>query len=483
MSPARKTTRNTNAYRCRECGWTTAKWVGRCGGCQQWGTIEESGGPTVARTSAARSVETPARPIGEVDASVAQFSSTGIQEFDRVLGGGLVPGAVILMAGEPGVGKSTLLLDVAATFARGRPTHRDAQESAGRSDAPDGGSKPHEVLYVTGEESAAQVKLRADRINAVADTLFLAAETDLGSALAHMDKVSPSLLVVDSVQTLASADVEGSAGGVTQVREVAASIIAEAKKRNMTTLLVGHVTKEGTIAGPRLLEHLVDVVCQFEGDKNSRIRMLRAVKNRFGPTDEVGCFDLLEDGIEGVSDPSGLFVSRTAHPVAGTCLTVTMEGRRPLLAEVQALLDESSTAQPRRATAGLDSARTAMLLAVLQRRAGFNVGKLDCYLSTVGGVRLNEPAADLATVMALASAAEDKPLPRKLVVFGEVGLAGEVRAVPGIRQRINEVARLGFTHVMVPASPAGVGDVPEGVHVKEVASVVDAVDTLFPGRS
>ncbi|WP_129661336.1 DNA repair protein RadA [Rothia uropygialis] len=483
MSPARKSPRNTNAYRCRECGWTTAKWVGRCGECQQWGTIEEAGGPTVARTSAARSVETPARPIGEVDASVAQFSSTGIQEFDRVLGGGLVPGAVILMAGEPGVGKSTLLLDVAATFARGRPAHREAQGSAGQSDALDGGSKPHEVLYVTGEESAAQVKLRADRINAVADTLFLAAETDLGSALAHMDKVSPSLLVVDSVQTLASAEVEGSAGGVTQVREVAASIIAEAKKRNMTTLLVGHVTKEGTIAGPRLLEHLVDVVCQFEGDKNSRIRMLRAVKNRFGPTDEVGCFDLLEDGIEGVSDPSGLFVSRTAHPVAGTCLTVTMEGRRPLLAEVQALLDESSTAQPRRATAGLDSARTAMLLAVLQRRAGFNVGKLDCYLSTVGGVRLNEPAADLATVMALASAAEDKPLPRKLVVFGEVGLAGEVRAVPGIRQRINEVARLGFTHVMVPASPAGVGEVPEGVHVKEVASVVDAVDTLFPGHS
>lgn len=479
MSPTRKTTRNTTTYRCRECGWTTAKWVGRCGECQQWGTVEESGGPTVARTRASRSVETPARPIAEVDASVAQFSSTGIREFDRVLGGGLVPGAVILMAGEPGVGKSTLLLDVAATFARGR--RAQAESGGGPSDS--GEVTPHDVLYVTGEESAAQVKLRANRIQAVADTLYLAAETDLGTALAHVDKVSPGLLVVDSVQTLASADVEGSAGGVTQVREVAASIIAEAKKRNMTTLLVGHVTKEGTIAGPRLLEHLVDVVCQFEGDKNSRIRMLRAVKNRFGPTDEVGCFDLLEDGIEGVSDPSGLFVSRTAHPVAGTCLTVTMEGRRPLLAEVQALLDESSTAQPRRATAGLDAARTAMLLAVLQRRAGFNVGKLDCYLSTVGGVRLAEPAADLATVMALASAAEDKPLPRKLVVFGEVGLAGEVRAVPGIRQRISEVARLGFTHVLVPASPAGVGDVPEGMHVKEVASVVEAVDTLFPGRS
>lgn len=465
MSPARKTSRNANAYRCRECGWTTAKWVGRCGECQQWGTIEEVGGQSVARTAPARTVETPARPIGEVDASLAQFAGTGIEEFDRVLGGGLVPGAVILMAGEPGVGKSTLLLDVAATFARG---------SSG---------KGHDVLYVTGEESSAQVKLRADRIGAVADTLYLASETDLGTALAQIDAVAPSLLIVDSVQTLASAEIEGSAGGVTQVREVSASIIAEAKKRNMTTLLVGHVTKEGTIAGPRLLEHLVDVVCQFEGDKNSRIRMLRAVKNRFGPTDEVGCFDLVEDGIAGVSDPSGLFVSRTAHPVAGTCLTVTMEGRRPLLAEVQALLDESATAQPRRATAGLDSARTAMLLAVLQRRAGFNVGKLDCYLSTVGGVRLTEPAADLATVMALASAAEDRPLPRKLAVFGEVGLAGEVRAVPGIRQRIAEVARLGFTHVMVPASPAGVEGTPEGVTVKEVASVVEAVDTLFPGRS
>lgn len=465
MSPARKSPRAANAYRCRECGWTTAKWVGRCGECQQWGTIEEVGavasGP---RTTAAASVQTPAQPITQVDATLARAASTGIAEFDRVLGGGLVPGAVVLMAGEPGVGKSTLLLDVAATFARGAGSTRD-------------------VLYVTGEESAAQVKLRADRIGADADTLYLAAETDLGAALAHSERINPTLLILDSVQTLASAEVDGSAGGVTQVREVAAAVIAEAKRRNMTTLLVGHVTKEGAIAGPRLLEHLVDVVCQFEGDKNSRIRMLRAVKNRFGPTDEVGCFDLLEDGITGVSDPSGLFVSRTPVPVAGTCLSVTLEGRRPLLAEVQALLDESSTSQPRRATAGLDAQRTAMLLAVLQRRAGFGVGKMDCYLSTVGGVRLSEPAADLATVMALASAAEDKPLPRRLVVFGEVGLAGEVRAVPGIRQRIAEAARLGFTHALVPASPAGVGQVPEGFTVKEVASVVEAVATLFPGRT
>ena len=287
---------------------------------------------------------------------------------------------------------------------------------------------------------------------------------------------------MDSVQTLASSEVEGSAGGVTQVREVAASLIAAAKRRNMCTLLVGHVTKEGTIAGPRLLEHLVDVVCQFEGDKHTPIRMLRAIKNRFGPTDEVGCFDMHEDGIAPVTDPSGLFVSRTPHPVSGTCVTVTMEGRRPLLAEVQALLDTSATPQPRRTTSGLDSSRISMLLAVLQKRAGFNVGKLDCYISTVGGAKISEPSADLACVIALASAAQDKPLPRKLAVFGEVGLAGEVRAVPGIRQRIAEVGRLGFTHVIVPASPAGVGDVPAGVSVREVASLGEALALLFPGQ-
>lgn len=456
--------RSANAYRCTECGWTTAKWVGRCGECQSWGTVEEAVGPVAAKTTVASSVQNPALPISAVDSTVAQYLSTCNPEFDRVLGGGLVPGAVILMAGEPGVGKSTLLLDVAATFARGQST-----------------GKPHNVLYVTGEESAAQVKLRADRIGALADTLYLTSETDLGTALAHIEQVNPDLLIVDSVQTLASSEVEGSAGGVTQVREVAASIIAAAKSRNMCTLLVGHVTKEGTIAGPRLLEHLVDVVCQFEGDKHTPIRMLRAVKNRFGPTDEVGCFDMHEDGIAPVTDPSGLFVSRTPHPVAGTCVTVTMEGRRPLLAEVQALLDTSATPQPRRATSGLDSSRISMLLAVLQKRAGFNVGKLDCYISTVGGAKISEPSADLACVIALASAAQDKPLPRKLAVFGEVGLAGEVRAVPGIRQRIAEVGRLGFTHVIVPASPAGVGEVPSGVSIREVASLGEALSLLFPG--
>ncbi|WP_144794828.1 DNA repair protein RadA [Kocuria palustris] len=454
--------RSSPGYRCAECGWTTAKWVGRCGQCQAWGTVEEIGEHR-ARTTPARSIAEPARPIAEVDATQAAFVPTGVGELDRVLGGGLVPGAVILLAGEPGVGKSTLLLDAAARVAEGT--------------APRG---PRSVLYVTGEESAAQVKMRADRVGALAETLFLTAETDLSTALGQVEAVSPEVLVVDSVQTLASAEVDGSAGGVTQVREVAASIIAAAKARNMTVLLVGHVTKEGAIAGPRLLEHLVDVVCQFEGQKHSSIRLLRAVKNRYGPTDEVGCFELVDTGIRSVSDPSGLFVSRTAHPVSGTCLTVTMEGRRPLLAEVQALLDQSSTAQPRRATSGLDSSRVAMLLAVLQRRAGVGLAAMDAYVSTVGGVRLAEPAADLATALALASAAQDKPLAQRLVCFGEVGLAGEVRPVPGIEQRIREVARLGFTHAVVPASPQGLSSIPDGFRVREVTSLLEALQIFFP---
>lgn len=453
----------TPGYRCTECGWATAKWVGRCGECQSWGTVEEVGTAKV-RTTPARVVDAPAQPIADVDASQAAFVPTGVSELDRVLGGGLVPGAVILLAGEPGVGKSTLLVDAAARVARGvapRPNRK--------------------VLYVTGEESAAQVKLRADRVGALAQTLYLTAETDLATALGQVEALAPEVLVVDSVQTLSSAEVDGAAGGVTQVREVAGALIASAKSRGMTVLLVGHVTKEGTIAGPRLLEHLVDVVCQFEGDKHSSIRLLRAVKNRYGPTDEVGCFELQESGIRSVDDPSGLFVSRTAHAVSGTCLTVTMEGRRPLLAEVQALLDQSQTAQPRRATAGLDSSRVAMLLAVLQRRAGLSLGNMDAYVSTVGGVRLGEPAADLAVALALASAAQDKPLPQRMVCFGEVGLAGEVRPVPGIGRRIHEVSRLGFTHAVVPASPQGPGPIPDGFKVKEVTTLADALGLFFPG--
>ena len=322
---ASKASARASGYRCTECGWSTVKWVGRCGECQAWGSLSEIGAVTV-RTTAATRVDRPAVPIGEVDARRAEARSTGVGEFDRVLGGGLVPGAVVLVAGEPGIGKSTLLLDVAA---------RAARAGEGRT-----------VLYVTGEESAAQVRLRAERIEAMAKTLYLASETDLASVLGQVEAIGPDLLVVDSVQTISSGEVEGAAGNVSQVREVAASLIQAAKARGMATLMVGHVTKDGSIAGPRVLEHLVDVVVQFEGDRHSRLRLVRAVKNRYGPTDEVGCFDLSDVGIVGLPDPSGLFLSRGTATVPGTCVTATLEGKRPLMTEVQALVAPSEIPTP-----------------------------------------------------------------------------------------------------------------------------------------
>jgi DNA repair protein RadA/Sms len=399
----------------------------------------------------ARVVPEPARPIAEVATEEAATWPSGVPELDRVLGGGLVGGAVVLFAGEPGAGKSTLLLDVAA-------------RSAGQG---------RTVLYVTGEESAAQVRLRAERIGALDPRLLLAAETDLATVLGHLEQVQPDLLVVDSVQTVASDAVDGAPGNMSQVREVAAALIRAAKSRGMTTFLVGHVTKDGAIAGPRALEHLVDVVCHFEGDRHSRLRLLRAVKNRYGPTDEVGCFDLSDTGIVGLADPSGLFVSRHAEPVPGTCVTVTLEGRRPLLAEVQALAAPSALPQPRRATSGLDSSRVAMVLAVLERRARVRLADRDVYTATVGGVRVTEPAADLAVALAVASSGYDRPVLAGAVAMGEVGLAGEVRPVAGVGRRLAEAARLGFSTAIVPSGTDVTA--PEGLQVVQVPDLRTAL--------
>ncbi|MFI9552444.1 DNA repair protein RadA [Nonomuraea endophytica] len=419
--------KTATGYRCTECGWRTLKWVGRCGECQAWGTVDEEGakGVHVVRAGATTG---PAVPIGEVKAELATARTTGVGELDRVLGGGVVPGAVILLAGEPGIGKSTLLLEAAASIAQ-RAT----------------------VLYVTGEESAAQVRMRADRIGALRDNLYLAAETELSALVTHVEKVQPRFLVVDSVQTIGSAQATGVPGGVTQVREVAANLVRLAKERNMATVLVGHVTKDGSIAGPRTLEHLVDVVLNFEGDRHSRLRLVRAVKNRFGPTDEVGCFDLHERGIEGITDPTGLFVSQRSKPVPGTCVTVTIEGTRPLPAEVQALVARTEAQQPRRTTSGLDSYRVQLVLAVLERRLNAKLGGCDVFTATVGGLKIADPAVDLSVMLAVASAAGDKPLPSGLVALGEVGLAGELRPVRDVRRRLTEAARLGFTRALVPA--------------------------------
>ncbi|MBV9097924.1 MAG: DNA repair protein RadA, partial [Frankiaceae bacterium] len=341
-------------------------------------------------------------------------------------------------------------------------------------------------LVVTGEESAAHVRLRAGRIGALADELYLAAETDLAALLGHVEAVEPQVLVVDSVQTIGSPAVDGAPGGVAQVREVAGVLTRIAKQRNIATVLVGHVTKDGAIAGPRVLEHLVDVVLSFEGDRHSRLRLVRTVKNRFGPADEVGCFDLTDDGIDELADPSGLFLSRGGEPVPGTAVTVAMEGRRALVSEVQALVASSSLPAPRRASSGLDGARVAMMLAVLERRAGVKVSAADVYTATVGGVRLVEPAADLAVALAVAGAARDHALPGDVIALGEVGLAGEVRPVGALTARLQEAARLGFRRALVPA---GADTAVAGITTTEVNDLQtalrilnDSVSTPRPGN-
>lgn len=415
-------------FRCTECGWTTAKWAGRCGECQQWGTVVEAAQPTgVMRslTPVSPTAARAARPITELTTAESPRRASGVAEFDRVLGGGIVPGAAILLSGEPGVGKSTLLLEVAARAAR------------------DG----HRVLYVSAEESTAQVRLRAERTGALHDELYLASETDLATLIGHIDDVEPSLLIVDSVQTVSSSLSEGLAGHPSQVREVAATLIRIAKERALPVLIVGHVTKDGSIAGPRLLEHLVDVVCHFEGDRQTSLRFVRALKNRFGPTDEVGCFEMTEDGISEVPDPSGLFLSKGA-PVSGTCVTVALEGRRALPVEIQALVVAASGPNPRRVVNGVESSRVAMILAVLERRTGLRVGERDIYVSTVGGLKITEPATDLAIALAIASAATDRPVGHQVAAIGELSLTGEVRPVAQLSQRRTEAGRLGYTTVI-----------------------------------
>ncbi len=447
-----------DAWVCRECGWATARWVGRCGECQAWGSVEQRGGPKLS--VAGKVPSTKAMPITRVPREGAERRLTGIGELDRVLGGGLVPGVVALLAGEPGIGKSTLLLEVAARWA----------------------ASGERTLYVSGEESAAQVRMRAERTGALADGLYLAAETDLGTVLGHIDDVKPTLLVIDSVQTIGTPDADGSPGGVMQVREVAGALVRVAKQTGVAVMVIGHVTKEGSVAGPRLLEHLVDVVLAFEGDRHSGFRVVRATKNRYGPADEVGCFEMTETGIAEVPDPSGLFTSHTSDPLPGTCVTVIMQGRRPLLTEVQALVAPAGAqTSPRRATSGLDSARMQMVLAVLQRKSRFPLSHCDVFTSTVGGARVVDPAADLSMAVAIASAVLDRPPGPRMVALGEVGLAGDLRRVPDVERRLAEAGRLGFELALVPVGSRDHSRRPPqlgALQVVEVAGVADALAVL-----
>ncbi|MCQ9368195.1 DNA repair protein RadA [Brevibacterium sp. 91QC2O2] len=451
--------KSSSVYQCTDCGYQSPKWLGRCPQCHQWGTLEEGNSTSAAvRTKVAKPVPgRQAQRISDIDPQTATAWPTGVGELDRVLGGGFVPGAVVLLAGEPGVGKSTLLLDVAARAARAKS----------------------KVLYVTGEESAGQVRLRAGRINALEDNLLLAAETDLGTVLGMVESEAPDLLVVDSVQTLASAEVEGVPGGVTQVREVAAAVIRTAKTHAIPTVLVGHITKDGNVAGPRLLEHLVDVVCSFEGDRHSRLRLLRALKNRFGPTDEVGCFDMTEGGIESLEDPSGLFLSRSGKAAPGTCLAVTQEGRRPLVVEVQALVAEAAGGSPRRTVSGVDGSRVAMNLAVLSKTLE-NSTKQDVFVSTVGGAKVTEPATDLAVCLALASAMANRPVYSRLVAIGEISLSGEIRRVPDVGRRLSEAARLGITNAVVARGSLENVKAPAGMRIRECEDLGEALQVVMP---
>jgi DNA repair protein RadA/Sms len=432
-----------------------AKWVGRCPDCGTWGTVDEVVVLAALGGGAGRSVvpTTPAVPISSIDPDSTRHYPTGVSELDRVLGGGIVPGSVTLLAGDPGVGKSTLLLEV---------VHRWAQ--SGRR-----------ALYLSGEESAGQIRMRAERTGCCHDEVFLAAESDLHTALGHIEAVRPSMVVVDSVQTMSSTETDGVTGGVTQVRAVTTALTTTAKTTGVAIVVVGHVTKDGAIAGPRSLEHLVDVVLHFEGDKNSALRMVRGVKNRFGAADEVGCFLLHDNGIDCVADPSGLFLDQRPEPVSGTAVTVSLDGKRPLIGEVQALLATPTNSTPRRAVSGIDSARAAMIVAVLEKRANLLVGAYDVYLSTVGGMRLTDPSADLAVALAIASAYADLPLPANTVVIGEVGLAGDLRRVNGTERRLAEAARLGFNCAVVPA---GVKTVPSGLRAIEADNITTALRIL-----
>ena len=414
-------------YNCTECGGQSPKWQGQCPHCGAWNTLVESVAQPAAKRYQGLAQPSQIQLLGEVTAAEEPRLATGISELDRVLGGGLVRGGVVLLGGDPGIGKSTLLLQALSQL-----------------------SKSSKALYVSGEESAQQVALRARRLSLDSGQLEVLAEIQLEKILAALTSNQPDVAVIDSIQTVYSEALQSAPGSVAQVRECAAQLTRYAKTSGSSLLFVGHVTKEGAIAGPRVLEHMVDSVLYFEGDTHSSFRLVRAIKNRFGAVNELGVFAMTDKGLRGVTNPSALFLSQHGGEVAGACVLVTQEGTRPLLVEIQALVDDSRAPNPRRLTVGLEQNRLALLLAVLHRHAGVAAFDQDVFVNAVGGVKIDEPAADLAILLAIVSSLRNKPLPAKLVVFGEVGLAGEVRPVQRGQERLREAAKLGFTQALVP---------------------------------
>jgi len=419
-------------YTCTECGASEPKWQGQCPSCHAWNTLVESIAETTSVSRFAPLAETAGlQKLAEVEAAEVPRQPTGVSEFDRVLGGGLVAGGVVLIGGDPGIGKSTLLLQTLCHI---------------------GGAR--KAIYVSGEESPQQIAMRAKRLGLDASPISLLAEINLEKIISMLQKHKPDIAVIDSIQTVYSEALQSAPGSVAQVRECSAQLTRLAKQAGITVILVGHVTKEGALAGPRVLEHIVDTVLYFEGDQSSSFRLIRAFKNRFGAVNELGVFAMTEKGLREVTNPSALFLSHHSGQVAGSCITVTMEGTRPLLIEIQALVDEAHAPNPKRLCVGLEQNRLAMLLAVLHRHAGVACFDQDVFINAVGGVKISEPAVDLAVLLSITSSLKNKPLDNKLIVFGEVGLAGEVRPVQRGQERLKEAAKLGFTKAIVPKANA-----------------------------
>jgi len=440
---------------CSECGGTSAKWLGKCPNCGAWNTLVESVEEGISKNrfgNGARGLvaSQPVTTLAEIEASDVDRQSTGIEELDRVLGGGIVAGGVVLIGGDPGIGKSTLLLQALDSLAQSMKT-----------------------LYVTGEESGAQVALRSRRLGLGASPVRVLAEIQLEKIAATLEVEQPAVCVIDSIQTLYSDQLSSAPGSVAQVRECAAQLTRIAKSSGITIVLVGHVTKEGALAGPRVLEHIVDTVLYFEGDTHSSFRLVRAIKNRFGAVNEIGVFAMTEKGLKGVANPSAIFLSTHDEPVAGSCVLVTLEGTRPLLVEIQALVD-SGGPSPRRLSVGIERDRLAMMLAVLHRHAGIAAFDQDVFVNAVGGVRISEPAADLAVMLAIQSSLRGKPLPRGFLAFGEVGLAGEVRPAPRGQERLKEAAKLGFSVAIVPRANAPKKAI-EGLTIHAVERIEQAI--------
>ena len=452
--------RDKTTYTCKQCGAQSPKWAGQCGDCGAWNSMTEivtSKVSTHPRFSsyAGDTAGAPLERLSDIVCSDQERMSSGVHELDRVLGGGLVPGSVTLIGGDPGIGKSTLLLQSLCVLSSRMPT-----------------------LYVTGEESKQQVSMRAHRLGLSGDDLQLLTETSVERMLAIAGKAKPKILAVDSIQTVFTELLQSAPGSVAQVRESAAQLVRYAKQTNTSLFLIGHVTKEGTLAGPRVLEHMVDTVLYFEGESSSRYRVIRAIKNRFGAVNELGVFAMTEKGLREVSNPSAIFLSRHEQPVPGSVILVTWEGSRPLLVEVQALVDESHASNPRRVTLGLEQNRLSMLLAVLHRHGGIAMYDQDVFANVVGGVRVSETASDLPVLLAILSSFRDRNLPQDMVCFGEVGLAGEIRPVPHGQERIREAAKHGFKKAIVPAANVNLKDKIEGMEIIPVHRLSEAIDNI-----